>query len=491
MNKLVSEQIPNDGGYHIKRLVDKANGRLKQIGRQGKRATIVAKKTSLTLQFTFKDGNGRSQKNVGLGAIPLSANGILEAERFAQMVTNQLTANQFTWDWFYSLIDKDTSEQNKQLTCKEMIEQFKKHYFKQRSNNKYPEKSWYECCRRLEKAILKSNKPLSLALIRGVIEETENNTVGRTKTISGLVEFLKYFDNSDYKNVIKEYKKSNNPKRKKRNIPSDKRIVEVYRSGFTPYHNKNNYADRYTQWQFLYGLLATYGLRIHEAWNIANWGKPVILKNGDWVTVGTDDKTEESKQYSGENLIVPAILDHDNRERILCIKHNTKTGYRMAMPLSPEGHNWVEEFNLLQPLNLPEVENPLKKAGKDGLGAFKCTEKTTAWFKKKGYGFTPHELRHAYNHRGHLIGYNPKALADSLGHSVTMNTSTYLRDTSDDLKLQGLKEAINKANKNRSKIEILEEKNEALKAENIALKNEIELLKTKLQLNNAYRQSDS
>jgi|GEM_PF-3585464 len=123
MTELVSKQHTNDGGYHIKRLVDEANGRLKQIGRQGKRATIVAKKSSLSLQFTFKDGNGRAQKNPGLGGIPVNPDGILEAEKIAQMVTNQLVVNQFTWGWFNSLIGKDTSEQNKQLTCREMVEE--------------------------------------------------------------------------------------------------------------------------------------------------------------------------------------------------------------------------------------------------------------------------------------------------------------------------------------------------------------------------------
>ncbi len=33
MKNLLSEQIPNDGGYHIRRLLDEANARLSQIGR--------------------------------------------------------------------------------------------------------------------------------------------------------------------------------------------------------------------------------------------------------------------------------------------------------------------------------------------------------------------------------------------------------------------------------------------------------------------------
>jgi hypothetical protein len=33
-------------------------------------------------------------------------------------------------------------------------------------------------------------------------------------------------------------------------------------------------------------------LRVHEAWNIANWDKPVILHSGDWLEIETDDDEE-------------------------------------------------------------------------------------------------------------------------------------------------------------------------------------------------------
>ena len=114
MTKTTSEQLPNDGAYHIKRLVNEANARLKQIGKHGKRASIVAKKSSLSLQFTFKDGNGNPQKNVGLGGVSVSANGILEAERLAQMVTNQLTANQFNllvWEFPLSILLNESRDE--------------------------------------------------------------------------------------------------------------------------------------------------------------------------------------------------------------------------------------------------------------------------------------------------------------------------------------------------------------------------------------------
>ncbi len=318
---------------------------------------------------------------------------------------------------------------------------------------------------------------------------TNNNSDTRRDTLNGLTNFLKFYEINDYKPIINDYKENNRIKRKQRNTPSSRRIIEVYESGFIPKRTiQFKHADRLTQWQFLYALLATYGLRIHEAWHIANWDKPVTLKNGDWVTIDIDDENSIEIQRDAEGTVIPAILDPDNTRHILCIKHATKTGYRMAMPISPREHNWIEEFSLLQPLNLPDIKEPLKRRTKE-VGFFNCTQRTCRWFYEHEYGFTPHDLRHSYNHRGHLLGINPKTLADSLGHSMQMNSNNYLRHMSDNVKLKGMKEAIDKETETRSRVETLEIENEALKAENKDLLNEIELLKKKLQLNETYRES--
>ncbi|BAZ45130.1 site-specific recombinase XerD-like protein [Chondrocystis sp. NIES-4102] len=489
MVRLVSEQLPNDGGYHVKRLVDEANSRLEQIGRRGKRAKIVAKRNSLTVQFNFNDGNGSPQKNVGLGGIVLNPKGIDEAERIASLVTGQLAANQFTWDWYNALIGKDTSEKAKALTCKEMLEEYKAHYFKQRKGNKTPQKSWYEGYRQIEAIISELDKPISLSVIRQIVDLTENNSLVRTKTLNGLVAFFKYFDNSDYKTIVKEYKANNKPEARNKSVPSDKRIAEVYRTGFeVPRLGRKDYLHRYSQWQFLYGLLATYGLRIHEAWNIANWDKPVTLKSGDWVIVDDGNDNETATQHTSGDVVIPAILDPDNKDHILCIKHTTKTGYRMAMPLSPEGSNWIQEFNLLQPLNLPDIKDPLKIQNQ-GRGSYNCTSQSCRWFRDHKYGFTAHALRHAYNHRGHLLGYNPKVLADSLGHSLQMNSDNYLRHMSAEVKLQGMLDSINKDKESRSELDRVNAENKALKDEVTHLKNELELLKTKLKMYEAIEDS--
>ncbi|MDJ0577474.1 MAG: hypothetical protein QNJ65_20220 [Xenococcaceae cyanobacterium MO_234.B1] len=481
-NLVVSEQLPNDGGWHWDRLVTEANHRLSQIGKHGKRAKIkVTPKPGkpISAQFSLPS---LGQKSYGLD-LPLNRNNLVKAEEYCQLITTQLVAGTFTKDWFYSLIGKDhktdQKQQEKILTCKEMIEQYKIHYFRQRENNKAAFFTWKNDYRHIESALTQYDKPITLQIIRKIIEATDNNTPNRTKHINGLVSLLKYFDNNEFKSVIKRYKTENNPKPQKKYIPDDGEIMTVYNLGFIPSLTcAKKYRHRYLQWKFLYSLLAIYGLRVHEAWNIKNWDKPVTLKDGDWLAIAddtekTDNEKEQGKyiyqQFQGKDLIIPAILDPNNKDYLLCIGHETKTGYRIAFPISPLKHDWIQEFNLLQPLNLPDTSTPSKGTNEN----FPLSARAGLWFRRKKYGFTPHALRHAYNIRGHNLGINQKRLADSLGHSLQMNSSNYLKHESDLSKLQGIKQAITDDRTKRNELEQLREENTHLKAE-------VEKLRTKL-----------
>ncbi len=372
-----------------------------------------------------------------------------------------------------------------------MLEQYKAHYFKQQKGNKYPDSNWRNHYTHIEAVLNQySTSFVDLKIVREIIEKTANNSPNRTKHLNGLVNLFKYFGNTEFKEIIKQYKTQNNPKSLKKYIPHDREIMTIYNLGFKPDIRWNKrFLHKNFQWQFLYSLLAIYGLRVHEAWNIKNWDKPVILKNGDWVIVpdddikDTDDESEKGKyyykQWQGESVTVPAILDPNNKHYLLCIGHETKTGYRMAFPISPLGHDWIQEFNLLQPLNLPDMLNPLKKRG----NTIPCSNNTAHWFKRKKYGFTPHALRHAYNIRGHKLGINQKILADSLGHGLRMNGSTYLKNEGDLSKLQGLMQAITEDKVKRSEIEILKAEIEHLKVENGKLRTKLamyEAIKTDL-----------
>jgi len=472
MVKLQSEQLPSDGSFQLHKLLKRANERLGKLGKHGKRAKLKQSGSSITLQFNF-----HGQKNPGCGC-NFTKNGIAEAVKIAELVTSQLSANSFNWDWFNSLIGKEIKkEELPKHSCRELIANYKIHWKQENRQLKNAEGSWYKRFRHLENVMDGIDTELTSSLVKQIVESSENNTPTRTYVLQGFTCFLEYFDISEYDHLIQSYKAKNKPLSKKRNVPSDEQIKTVFSTGFIPCSNtRKDIYYRYAQWQFLYGLLAVYGLRVHEAWHIANWSKPVLLHQGDWVAI---EDSDEYKEYKGNGIVIPAILDPNNSDKILCIKHATKTGYRMAIPISPEGENWLIEFNLLQPLNLPDLGEPLIPTG--GKHCYKCTNRTGLWFRRRNYGFAPHDLRHAYNHRGHHLGYNATTLSSSLGHSLEMNSTTYLKTMPDIRKMQMMKEAIHCEKEKQSELERLKSENEFLKQEIEKLKCENQLYKSLLE----------
>ena len=523
LENLPSEQLPNDGGWHWDRLVTEANERLHKIGRHGKRAKIkisspIKPGKAISAQFKVP---GDKQRSYGLN-LSLNKNNLVKAEELCSLITGQLVANTFTLDWFYSLIgkiEKVSKKPEKPLTCKEMLEEYKTHYFKQGKDNKDTDNNWIKYYRHIEKTFLKyKNDVLTLKILKETIECTNNNSNARNVTLNSLGNLLKYFDNNDFKPIIKRYKLENNPKPKQKYIPTDTQIYHVYQSGFeiNPSCSKR-WRYRYAQWQFLYSLLAIYGLRAHEAWNIKNWDEPVTLKAGEWIAIADleDTKKEnEEEQYSyhqiKQNRIIPAILDPNNKDYLLCIGHETKTGYRVAIPMSPSGIarncDWVQKFNLVQSMNLPDVKEALKRRPRNGTR--NCTHATTKWFNPSSnwqknkrnntpnkctlrYGFTAHALRHAYNIRAHRLGITPKMIADSLGHGQDINLTTYKRHEQIESKIEGIEQEVSKQVKKMSKVQelqsqleqalkqnaYLEDENKHLKAENEKLRTELAMLK--------------
>ncbi len=506
-------------------MISEANERLGKIGKHGKRAKIkVTPKPGkpISAQFSLP---GIGQKSYGLN-LQLNKNNLIKAEELCGLITSQLVAGRFTMDWFYSLVGKveKVTKPQKPLTCGEMLEEYKAYYFKQRKNNKNPSGSWATYYKHIEKTLLKYEKQvISLKIVRETIECTENNSVNRTKHLMGIVSLLKYFDNNDYKSIIKKYKSENKPKPKDKYIPTDSEIYQVYQTGFTinP-HCRKKYRHRYAQWQFLYSLLATYGLRVHEAWNIKNWDKPVILKTGEWVGIA-DLNDIESEDENGkytyhqidEKRIIPAILDPENEDYLLCIGHKTKTGYRVAIPISPSGIgrncNWIREFNLVQSMNLPDIENPLTSGKNESTK--KCTSATVNWFNPNSkreankrnntnkstlrYGFTAHALRHAYNLRAHKLGVTPKMIADSLGHGMDMNLRTYTRHEGIDSKIEGFQQEVNKEVNKQTEVQKLQEQLEQALKQNAYqqdkikhLESELSELKTRLRMYKAINKPD-
>lgn len=327
LENLPSEQLPNDGGYHWHRLVNETNNRLGKIGEHGKRAKIkVTPKPGKPISAQFKNPETGKQVSYGLN-LSLNKNNLVKAEELCSLITGQLVAGKFTTDWFYSLVGKEdkVTQPEKRITCGEMLEQYKEYFFRQRKNNKASHGSWNNYYKYLERTFLKYEKQvIDLKIIKEVIECTENNSLNRTFHLCGIVNLLKYFENNDFKSIIKRYKSENKPKPKSKYIPTDQQIFHVYQTGFDPQEKCRNkrWHYRYQQWQFLYSLLAIYGLRVHEAWNIKNWTESVTLKAGEWVGIAElDDETEnEDGKYSyhliESNKVIP---DYYNGVSVLAL----------------------------------------------------------------------------------------------------------------------------------------------------------------------------
>ncbi|MGL5874025.1 MAG: hypothetical protein ACRC2R_16925 [Xenococcaceae cyanobacterium] len=470
MDDFISGQFSTDGSFYLTQTLDEVNMRLKKDGRHGKTCQLKRSGHSITLQFNFQ-----GQKERGCGC-KFTAKGIERAEQIAKLVTTQLIADNFSFDWYDRLLKKNKKiEKIENLSFTKELEEYKKNWFKEKQKIKYPQRQWRLNHHWLEKVAQENDNPFDENTIKKIVDLTIPDSPSRRNALNTLYNFCDYFDKEQYFKLIEKLKKKNNPVKIDRYKPDDREIEFIFHHGFEPSkRTRKQFHYRLNQWQFLYSLLAIYGLRIHEAWNIANWDKPVTIKNKEWIVVDSlDEGSEIEVQRQERNLIVPAILDPSNQEKLLCIKHNTKTGYRIAMPLSPQGKNWIEEFGIIQPMNLPDIPRPLALQG-DNYGSFNCTADTCGWFLRRKYGFTPHALRHAYNHRGHYLGYVPMLLAQSLGHKLNTN-SLYTQNISDIRKLEGFKEAIAEQSKKQNRLEELE-------IENIQLKAKIELLEAKLAL---------
>lgn len=144
-----------------------------------------------------------------------------------------------------------------------------------------------------------------------------------------------------------------------RDIPSDEQILEIWE------------AIKHPEWQWMFGMCATYGLRPHEVQNV--------------------ELTLEANAKVGDS---------------------TKTGYRIAWP-APQV--WVERFRLRN------VQRPKCKPEQ-------FTNRANIYIHVRGPSpFGLYNLRHAYAIRL-LMGGVPSSLAARLmGHSVGIHERVYQR----------------------------------------------------------------
>jgi integrase len=273
----------------IEQRIKEANGRLRsnnydinvqQIGsRLYLRATLPPKPQSTRINW--------HQQRINIAVA--SSDGVKLAEKSAKILRLQLDTKTFDWSDYMELECKVISQ---------IIEEFEKDYFQRRAKNFKSESTW-----RVEYATvfktLDFNSPLTAEILKTAILATVPDTRTRKRfcsTLGALAKFARInFDPSKYSGNY-------SPKsRKPRDLPTDKLIVECY-SEIEDY-----------KWQWVFGMLATYGLRNHEVFFL------------------------DLKELMAGNKILSVLQG--------------KTGYRRIWPYHPE---WFDQFGL-QNVKIPDI----------------------------------------------------------------------------------------------------------------------------------------
>jgi integrase len=364
-------QNPVENGIDDRLL--QTNQRLK-IAQMGFQIERRGQKLSLRGKLPPRPGSPRlrsHQQRLSL-SFPATLAGLKQAEQEVKIIAAQLIQNSFDWTQYLPVTGGGRLSQ---MNLGEKLRAFEQHFFEEAEENDSAsaqttwEKAYAPYLRKLE-TIAQSHSQLSLAeAIYATVLATDRHSRSRQVCCTALValaQFLKVELPKDMKELWGKYSPNHT---QMRSLPTDEQIVEVF-------HQIKNPA-----WQFVYGIMATYGLRNHEVFFC-----------------------DYSALAHGSTMIE--------------VLHTTKTGNHEVWAFYPE---WVEQFNLRQG-KLPDVSTDLSKTTLQRVGQL-----VTNQFRRYQIPFSPYDLRHAWAVRTIHFGLPDTVAARMMGHSVAIHTRTYHR----------------------------------------------------------------
>jgi len=284
--------------------------------------------------------------------VPSNEDGFRRAEQEARLMSAELTNKEFRWEKY---LRPDRLPENK--PCGRWVAEFREHYL---TRNDLKPSTWNGDWQNIYKR-LPQDAPLTVEVMKQLVLKTEPNTRNRLETcrkFQKLAQFAKL--TVDFSAFEGSYGPS---KVKERDIPSDQTIAAQWSKIPNP------------AWQWVYGMMAAYGLRDHEVF-FTEW-----TDEGLWVMKG-------------------------------------KTGKRLVFQaLYPE---WTDEWNLRN-VKLPRFQSIDRLYEVQELGT-----KTSRQFKRYGIPFPPYVLRHAYGIRASVTFELPVTTAAALmGHSPKIHLERY------------------------------------------------------------------
>lgn len=370
-----SQRLPKESAT-IDPQIAQVNQRLK-VAQMGFQIERRGQKLSLRGTLPPRPGSSRlrsHQQRISLN-LPATPAGLKQAEQQVKIIAAQLIQNTFDWGQYLPVAGGGRLSQ---MDLSEKLAAFKAHFFEQATQKETVasgkttwEMAYLPYLRKLE-AIVQASAQLSLVeAIYATIQTTRANSRSRQvccTALAALAEFLNLEMPIDLKTLWGNYSPSHT---QLRNLPSDEQIVQVFHQIPNP------------SWQFVYGIMAAYGLRNHEVFFC---------------------------DYTG--------LCEGDPESSIEVLSTTKTGEHQVWPFHPE---WVEQFSLRQ-VNLPPIETDLSRTTLQRIGQL-----VSCQFRRYQIPFSPYDLRHAWAVRTIHFGLPDTVAARMMGHSVAIHTRTYHR----------------------------------------------------------------
>jgi integrase len=336
----------------VERSIAQINARLEAAGSLVK--VCLKGKSALVLRATLpkkpSEGPGNKQQYLSL-SIRAHADGFKRIEEEAKHLSSLINLGRFSWDLYLPV----KTEEVKAVPVCESIAGFKIAHFNQ---YKIKESTWQDSWQKTFDA-LPQREPLSEAAILAVVLKTEPHTRSRElvcQRLNALAKFAELkIDLSAYRGSYSEQMVT------PRDLPSE----------FTIRH----WRDRvpHEGWQWVYGMIATFGIRPHEA------------------------------------FFCHFISDYKLQVR------EGKTGPRVARAIMPE---LVERWDLTRIIK-PEVTGKTYRT---------YGQRCALQFRRYKIPFVPYDLRHHWAVYASVVKKLPYAVsAKAMGHSIPVHTDTYHR----------------------------------------------------------------
>ena len=323
------------------------NARLKPLAIQLLARGKTVKYISARATLPNKPGQspGRSQQTIAL-RLPFTLSGLNRAEKLAIKIASDRDFGTFDWNDYQP---KTIAEPTAHLTTE--IDRYRQDYLTRGGRLD----TWKKEYQRFFDKLTGFTEPE----LKAVLETTEPNSRNRKRAVVALNALSKFLnlgiDFSAYRGNYSPYTSI-----VERQIPTDTEIEQAYNQIPNP------------AWQWVYGMLAAYGLRNHEIFR---------LKLDDFP-------------------IVQVRLD-------------TKSSFHDVLPCPKK---WVENWKLknfnFPPLNMERPNHALGEAVSHQFDRYKIP-------------FSPYDLRHAWAIRTLSKGWPLEISARMQGHSVDVHTRIY------------------------------------------------------------------